>query len=546
MEKGARAWERKMPWNGLIDECYRYAAPGMNPYVDGAMMHGDGGTAGVPRHDHLFDNTLAEAAEDAAGRMATETFTPGKDWAEVTEGPMWAPGVEMGETDRQETAGREKKTELLQMLKTKLFGAVHASNFYLGAQSSVFDGIISGTGVMKITEGRDSSTLVDCESVNQSTVAFERGPAGTIWGFYRNLQLTAREIAALWPKADKINEPGSDMETKARSPRKYKVGDCEYYDPFTGLWYYDLLVDADGLRRIFTEDSLLSRWMAWRYRLLAGEVQGRSPVMTALPGGRTINHAKRVQLQSASIRAVGAYTYESDGIINPRNIRMTPGAFIKVKSNLQGRPTIRALELSGDVQMNQIIMEQEALMIRKTMGTEGLPSMAGPVRSPTEILERVKDNLMRRGVPYLRLHEEMGRPALRRFAHVLAKNGHLPEVEAVIPTKVEKGKDGKERKEIQPLLMNGTDIGLKFHSPVVEAQRLSDAETIHRWAMMSQQAALEDFRIGARTEDLPQALGEKMAVPRGLYRDKEERAEMMQAVQGMAEGGQEQMEETFA
>ena len=544
MEKGKRAWARKHLWNSLIDECYRYAAPGMNPYVDGGdPMSTMGGTAGVPRHNHLYDNTLMEALMDASGRMITESFAPGRHWAKFSEGPMWAPGLAMGDTQREQQAATEKKTKLVQTLEEKGFAGIHSSNFFLGAMSCGFEGLCAGTSMMRVVEGTDPGTIIDCQAVSQASVALEPGPTGKVWGFYRTVPLSAREIASVWPKADKISEPGSDMETKATSPRKYKVGECNYYDPFTGIWYYDLLIEDEknAVRRILAEEALLPYWITWRYMLLPGEVQGRSPVMAALPAARTVNHAKRVQLQAASIRAVGAYTYEHDGVMSVRNIRLTPGAFIRVKSNDRGRPSISPLDLSGDVEMNQVIMEEERTMIRKTMGTEGLPPMDASVRSPTEILERIKEHLMKRGVPYLRLHEEFGKSFLRLALYHQAKAGKLPEVEAVMP----RAKDPKTgTKEIQPLLMDGTDIGVSFHSPVISAQRIADAENIFRWAQMSQQAAQQQYQVGAKTEDMPEALGRKMDVPRTLYRDEDERAEMMQAAQGMEESP-EQAEAMF-
>lgn len=518
------AWQRKLRWHGLIRECYWYAAPGMDPYWSSAPGEGDNQVEpGQYRHDHLFDSTLGRASVRLASRMSAEVFPPGRDWAQMEQGPGFQP---------EERSSSKREREIAQ-LQAATFSSIHASNFYLAVDQLCLDAVVSGTGVMRVGGGADSAHMVTFEPVSQATVALERGAMGAVWGFHRKLWLNRIETKSLWPEAD-VSIPTRYEEVRKR----FTVYESTYLDPLAGVWHYDVATDfgegrSEEPKRLVAEDLLVCPWVVWRYQLLSGEVQGRSPVMAALPDARTINHAIRTQLEAASIRSAGIYTFvDGDQTFNPDMIDFVNGALIPVASNQNDNPTLRALELSGDTQLNQIVISELRDSIEKTMLVQSLPPVTGPVRSATEISERQREAMMALGGPYLRLAEEVGRPVLRAVAYELARKGVLPGLAA--------GKLPEKGAEPMPLLLDGTDVELKFVSPLVTAQQLADAETILRWADMGQRAAgLEAWQGGAAVEDIPGALGEKLGVPPELIRAPEERQQAMQAAQ-QAGAGQQQ------
>ena len=527
------AWAQKRPYYATFYESWRYAAPGVDPYrtsQNHPEMAPPGIADGSPRYDHLFDSTLVNSADKLANMLVHELFPAGRDWGELEEGAFFAP--EEGDEQRRRSAIADTQT--------RLFRAIHASNFTLAVGSMTKDGVISGTGCMKVGASADADTLLDFEAINQAQVAFQRGPRQTIWGFYRKMFPTADEFPILWPGGRSFPTMTAE-EKKSGKAKRYEVVEATYYDPDEGQWHYDVILsddkDATQFTRVFQRDYVVSPWVAWRYWLAPGEVQGRSPVQAALPDARTVNKALEVRLKAASLRTAGIYTFKANDVFNPSTASFESGEFLPVGSNDSQNPTIRPLELAGDPQMGELVLEDTRASIRKTMLDMALPEPTGAVRSATEIIARQREAQQQLGQPFLRYIEEVGRPILRAVAYLMAEAGQLPELAAVQPA----GPDGVP----SPLMLDGMDVAVKFTSPMVMAQQLSDAETTIRWAEMARVAGGDAaFEAAVKTEEIPALLADKMGAPPELIRSEEERqamaeenreAQLAQGMGGMAE-----------
>ena len=68
--------------------------------------------------------------------------------------------------------------------------------------------------------------------------------------------------------------------------------------------------------------------MTFRWVKGAGELYGRSPVMTALPDIKTANKVVELILKNASIAVTGIWLADDDGVLNPANIKLVPGSII--------------------------------------------------------------------------------------------------------------------------------------------------------------------------------------------------------------------------
>ena len=95
-------------------------------------------------------------------------------------------------------------------------------------------------------------------------------------------------------------------------------------------------------------------------------------------------------LQAAAIAMLGIYTAIDDGVFNPDNSPLTPGVFWKVARNggVLGPSVARfpdpRIDLSG------LMIDKLQLQVKSAMNDKALPAETGAVRSPTEIIERVK------------------------------------------------------------------------------------------------------------------------------------------------------------
>lgn len=525
LSRAERAWDEKRLWYSLWWECWQYAAPGMNPY--GTTYDAEYAQAfHAPSHvaySYLFDGTVARATERVPHRMTEDLFTPGLHWANMQAGPFMQP-PDMSEKEAK---------QIIEMGQEHLFAHLNATPLLLELVKLVRDAYVSGTGCMKIGMSPDSSTMLHFEAINQAQVAFERGPMGTVWGFYRKAEMPREHIMATWPDAEGVPDDPVNHDPNTKPPMM-QLAECTYYDPMTGIWYHDVIIErgahSSEHRRIVERDLLVCPWVVYRYSLLAGEVQGRSPIMAALPDARVINHAKRVRLESASLRVAGMFTYKNDATFNPRTVRLQSGAFIPVGTNDRNNPSIAPLQVSGDPQFGELIIEDLKMALKEGLLDMALPDPGGPVRSPTEIIERAAETRQQRGIPYMRLMHEVGRPLLRTSTWLLSEAGQLPELSLVSGAM----EDGRPR----PLMFDGTDLSLEFTSPHVQAQNLSDARTIVEWAEASQRSAGPEAWIsGAKVEDIPEELAKKMKVPVKLWRSQEERAQRMQAAMAAQQQG---------
>ena len=507
VQRSDRAWSLKRPYYGLWTECWRYAAPGIDPYratgghPEEMITHG---SQGQPRWNHLYDSTLARDAAELADSTIARAFPAGQDWAQLREGPILGQEQDQG------------MRTLLEDVARAVFEAIHASNFALAATSMALDTVVSGTGCMKVGISADSATLLEYDAVNQSEVAFEAGPRGMVWAFFRKMAVPASWIPVLWPDATGIPEASMEDGQEKRWP----ILEATYYDPRTGTWYYDTILrqgdKGDTNRRIFERDYVVCPWIVWRWSLPPGDVQGRSPVMAALADARTANHAVRVRLQSASIRVAGMWTYVAEDVFNPHTVFPQSGAFLPVGSNDSQSPSIRALELPGDPQMGELVLADTRESIDRTMLTLALPDVKGTVHSPTEYMVREREHEEKKSMPYLRLVEEVGRPVLRSAAYLLAEAGQLPQLAAVQPAMA----DGRPA----PLMLNGKDVKVQFSTPLTQAQQMAKAERIVRWREYSTDPSDPGaWAAAVRTEEIPVVLNETLNAPAHLVRDEEER-----------------------
>ena len=518
-----RAWAKKRRWYGLFYECWLLAAPGMSPYF-GGWEPGQGmgmSTAGIRRHEHLFDSTLCRATERLPNRMVAELFPYGEPWAHMRPGPLFGP----------EDSNPERAKDALDAVEERVFAALHASNVQLPLVMTATDGVVSGTGLLKAGLSRDSATLLEFEAVNQSEAALERGPGHQVWGINRKMDLTLEWMRVYWPEARGL--PAEDPAEAAKhvdEQKKWTVHESTYYDPMSTVWYSDVVVEdlEGGTRRIHEKDYLVCPWVVWRYSLLPGEVQGRSPVMAALPTTRTLNYAKRVRLESASIRVGGMFTYQNDGIFNPNTVRFASGRLIPVGSNLRENPTLQPLQLAGDVQLGELIIADEKQDIREIMHDYPQPEPQ-PGMTAFEFGERDAEAKQNRGHAYHRMAEEMGRPLLRLSTYLLSEAGMLPELQefqAPLP-------DGRPR----PLLLDGSDVRVEFASPLAQAQRMQRANRTFSWVRNLQETIgpQETMRTVA-SESVTESTAEDLDVDPALVRSEDEIARRDAAMQEAAEG----------
>ena len=258
---------------------------------------------------------------------------------------------------------------------------------------------------------------------------------------------------------------------------------------------------------------------------VAGEVFGRGPLVTAIPDIKTLNKTLELLLKNASIACAGVYTAADDGVINPSNIRITPGSIIPVARN--GGPqgaSLAPLPRSGDFNVSQIVINDLRMNIKKTLLDDTLPPDNMSARSATEIVERMKELAQNMGSAFGRLITETMVPIVARVLSIMDSKGLIQ----------------------LPLKVNGLEVKIVPISPLAKAQNLEEINEIMQFVQIA--GSLGPGGIAEMKPDLIATyIGDKLGIPSNLRTTPEEKQtiiqQSMQMSQGMGPEGQPAPEE---
>ena len=110
-----------------------------------------------------------------------------------------------------------------------------------------------------------------------------------------------------------------------------------------GFDYFALLADDPSRPTVLATGHFgSSPFISFRWVKGAGEIYGRSPVMTALPDIKTANKVVELILKNASIAVTGIWLADDDGVLNPANIKLVPGSIIPKAVGSSGLTPLQA------------------------------------------------------------------------------------------------------------------------------------------------------------------------------------------------------------
>jgi hypothetical protein len=237
-----------------------------------------------------------------------------------------------------------------------------------------------------------------------------------------------------------------------------------------------------------------SPFISFRWIKGAGEIYGRSPVMTALPDIKTANKVVELVLKNASIAVTGIWLADDDGVLNPANIRLVPGSIIPKAVGSSG---LTPLQAPGRFDVSTLVLDDLRARIRHTLLVDRLGPVGGPRMTATEVVERSLETARLLGATFGRLQAELMEPLLSRAIAILRRRGEIPE-----------------------LVLDGREVDLRYKSPLARSQARQDVRETLTWlevtAKMGDEAtAVVDVPAAARW------LAERLGVPGQLVRDLE-------------------------
>ena len=430
----------------------------------------------VSQTDTLFDGTAPDSVDQLAASMLSELTPAWNRWFDLSVGADL-----YGEEARQAAQTLENISNIMQ-------GHFDRSSFVVELHQCFLDLVTVGTACLLFEEEKiGGASAFKFTAVPLSELYVEEGRSGRLDVTFRNHTMTLEEIQNRFvqnklPPA--LIEKLKDKDAKAnvieavvpgdKGGYDYQVFVCEGADDFTVL--------KEGH---FTE----SPFITFRWLKAPGETYGRSPVMKALPDIKTANKVVELILKNASISVTGIWQADDDGVLNPANIKLVPGAIIPKAVGSKG---LTALEAPGKFDVSQLVLEDLRKRINHALLADRLAEINTPSMTATEVLERSAEIARILGASFGRLQSELLTPLLKRAFCILRRRG-----------------------DVMNFDLDGKIVDLQYKSPLAMSQARKDVSNVTEW--ITQAAMLgADGQAAVNMFEAAKWLGHTLNVPASL------------------------------
>lgn len=478
-----KASERKQNWESHWQECYEYALP-QRENVSSDNMYND---IGAKKNIHLFDGTAPDAVEQLASSLLSELTPPWARWFGLKA------GTELGNEEASQIA------EVLEKTTDIIMQNFEHSNFGVEIHQCYLDLVTAGTASLMFEEAPiGENSAFHFYAVPLREIAIEENATGKIDTTFRCSTINIAGIRARFPDAE---IPDKMME-RGRNDNEYKMKLIEAVVPKStgaiglGYEYTAFCWDENG----GVEESFILRegifetspFINFRWLKAPGEIYGRSPVMKALPDIKTVNKVVELILKNASISVTGIWQAEDDGILNPANIKLVPGAIIPKAVGSKG---LTPLEAPGKFDISQLVLEDLRRRINHALLADRLSQISAPTMTATEVMERSAEIARILGASFGRLQSELLTPLLKRAFYILRRRG-----------------------DIMNFDLDGRIVDLQYKSPLAMIQARKDVNNVSDWVAMTLSLGAEGA-LAVNMFETAKWLGKTLNVPTTLIND---------------------------
>ncbi len=468
-----QAKARRSTWEDTWQVCYDYALPHSADFTKMTQ-------AGRIRTDRLYDATALDCVDQLAASMLGHLTPPWTQWF------GFKPGPDLSVAEAQALAPiLEDSAKIIQ-------SHFDRSNFSVEMHQCFLDLVVGGTAALYLEEAEPGSfSAFKFSAVPLADIVLEEGENGFLDGSYRTIKLTLAQIKDRYPQAD----IPSDIIRQADKDPQARFSILESILPRNGAYDYTvLLTENSPASELVSGRFSSSPCIAFRWMKSPGEMYGRSPVMKALPDIKTANKVVELILKNASIAVTGIWQADDDGVLNPANIELVPGAIIPKAVGSQG---LKPLEMPGRFDVSQIILDDLRARIRHALLVDKLGQLSDRKMTATEVMERSGEMALLLGATYGRLQTELLTPMIRRAYSILRRRGEIPDI-----------------------ALDGRFVVLDYRAPIARAQAQKNVQTIMTWI-----GALQNLGAGASSavnaHRAAVFLGEALGVPSDIINKEE-------------------------
>lgn len=465
-----RAKSRRQNWESLWQDCYDFTLPQRAGFTRMSVP-------GERKTDRIFDGTALDAVDQLAASLLGNLTPPWTQWF------GFKPGPDLTEAEAQSLS------PVLEKAARTIQDHLDRSNFHVEVHQCYLDLVVGGTASLYFEESDPGGfSAFKFTAVPLSDVTLEEGESGFLDGSFRLLSLTLAQLQERYPEAA---IPADVMRDGARDPQaRFKV--LESLLPQGGTYDYAALLMERARPALLMEGRFEDApAISFRWMKSPGEIYGRSPVMKALPDIKTANKVVELVLKNASIAVTGIWQADDDGVLNPANIELVPGAIIPKAVGSEG---LKALDMPGRFDISQLMLDDLRGRIRHALLTDRLGQVSDRRMTATEVLERSSEMALLLGATYGRLQSEFLTPLIRRAFLILRKRGEIPDI-----------------------ALDGRYVALDYRAPLARAQGQRNIQNTLTWI----ESVLAMGPEASTAINLPRAarfLGDALGVPSDLIR----------------------------
>jgi hypothetical protein len=488
--------EDQQNWLDQRRDYYRFCAPYRDPKLWGSAEKGP------RRPNEVFDATAVVACQRGAGRLQRGLVPDEENWITLVPGPL------------VKRADRERTKRILDDVTGILRGLLGLEGFGL-AIGELFVDLFAGEGALLVLRG-DEAEPVKYAAVPPEHVQTIDDSYGRTKTWIYCKKIAVEEILRDWPKARLTKELAKQLAADPGKEVELLLS-CEKL----GAWSYAFkVIDKERKTAIWEEPLRTSPFITPRMFKTPGQRRGAGPPLLAMPTIKTLNKSVEFELKAAAFAILGAWMTTDDGVYNPRTASLSPGGMLKVNSNGGPRgPSMMRMDIPSNFDLSRIVSQELRVQIKEMLMDDDLPSPTDSVRSPTEIVERLKRLVQHIAGAFGRLFAELIVPLVQRVLDIADQFGLLP-----------------ERVQADGLLVKTQVI-----SPLANAQMLEDVQKVVQWIeIMAQTLGPQEAQVQIDPDQVGPFLQEKLGAPVTLLRDAGERKKVRTQLQQAAQQAYEQ------
>jgi len=375
-----KATNKYTNWVELWRECYNFTNPNISR----------------KNKFPIYDATAPDAVDELAGVLINELYPYSSDWVEIKN-------INTKELHHDDISNQIRKN---------IMEAIRTSNFQVEIHQIMMDLIIAGTGVMLIEQGDlNSDNKIRFNALDIQNIILSEKSHGQIDTLYINKTFSFDELITKYPNA----KPFVSFENE----NSYNV--IETITKTNGKWQLvAILLNEKNNQIIMKTEYENSPFIVFRWQKQSGEVYGRSPIMKSLPDIKTVNKIAELTLKNASISVTGIWQADDDGVLNPNNVRLVPGAIIPKAVGSNG---LQPLKSPGDFNLSNMLIEPLQQRIRN--GLLAGVFTTNTVRTATEVAEQAMRGRQILNAVFERITQEAMIPMIKRIANILIRQGTI-------------------------------------------------------------------------------------------------------------------------